>query len=392
MPSPTQERIGQRYPLASGRSNKTGRLSWDDLIFLGAQLTKRPVDYFQEKINSATIIGQRSKRPIKIALPIVIAGMSFGALSKNAKLALAKASTLAKTIENTGEGGMLPEERKFSKHLIVQYSTGRFGITEEILKKADAIEVKIGQGAKPGQGGFLPAAKVTPEIAKIRKVKIGQDLHSPAAHPDIKNIQDLKKKINWLREITDGKPIILKLGAGEVEKDIKLAVEANPDIIALDGMEGGTAAAPEVMLNGVGRPTIAGLVRARRTLDKLKAKQELWIGGGLQKGEDVAKALALGADIVFMGSACLEAMGCLSCHQCYLGQCPLGIATQEPSLVKKLDPNKAAQQIANFLKNCTEEVKMIAGACGYDNIYKLNKNDLRALDLLMAEVTGIEIV
>lgn len=241
-------------------------------------------------------------------------------------------------------------------------------------------------------GGYLPGSKVTKEIAKVRKVKLGQDLHSPAAHPDIKNIQDLKKKIDWLRKITNGRPIILKLGAGHVEEDIKLAVKANPDIIALDGLEGGTAASQECMLNGVGLPSIAALVRARKTLDRCKAKQELWIGGGLQKGEDVAKALALGADIVFMGSALLEAMGCLRCYQCYLGKCPQGIATQEPNLNKRLDPNKAAQQIANFLKNCTEETKMIAGACGYDDIYKLNKNDLRALDLLMAKITGVKII
>jgi glutamate synthase domain-containing protein 2 len=378
--------------IASGRSKKTGQVNWEDLIFLPAQLAKRPVDYFKEKINSATIIGKKSKHPIKIDIPIVVAAMSFGALSKNAKLALAKASALAGTVANTGEGGMLPNERKLAKFLIVQYSTARFGVDDEYLKSADAIEIKIGQGAKPAQGGLLPAAKVTPEIAKIRKVKMGQDLHSPAAHPDIKNIQDLKKKITWLRKLTDGKPIILKLGAGHIEEDIKLAVKAKPDIIAIDGLEGGTGAAPEVMLNQVGLPTISALVRARKTLDKLKAPQELWIGGGLKSGADVAKALALGADIVFMGFALMKAMGCVECRQCYKGECPLGIATQKPALVKKLDITKAAQKIAGFLLTETENTKMIAGATGKNDIYKLKRNDLRAMNSFIAQITGVKII
>lgn len=378
--------------MASGRSKKTNQIDWEDLIFLPAQLAKRPVDYFKEKINSATIIGQRSKKPIKIDIPIVIGAMSFGALSSRAKIALAQASTLAGTLTNTGEGGLLPQERKSAKFLIVQYSTGRFGITETILKKADAIEIKIGQGAKPGQGGLLLAKKVTPEIAKIRKIKRGQDVHSPAAHPDIFSINDLKKKINWLRKLTQGKPIILKLAAGHIEKDIKLAIQANPDIIALDGLEGGTGAAPKIMLDQVGLPTMSALVKARKTLNRLKAPQELWIGGGLKNGADAAKALALGADIVFMGFSLMEAMGCLKCYQCYLGRCPVGIATQDPKLVAKLNVKKAARQIAEFLLRETENIKMVAGATGKNDIYQLDKNDLRAMNLFISHLTGVKII
>ncbi|OGZ24587.1 MAG: hypothetical protein A2896_00540 [Candidatus Nealsonbacteria bacterium RIFCSPLOWO2_01_FULL_43_32] len=378
-------------PLASGRSNKLGKISFDDLVFVPAQLAKRPVDYFREAISTKTIIGKNSKKPITLDAPILIGAMSFGALSKEAKIALAKASTLAGTIENTGEGGMILEEREFSKHLIVQYSTGRFGINEEVLKKADAIEIKIGQGAKPGQGGLLPKEKVTEEIAKIRKVEKGQDIHSPPYHVDIKNIENLREKVKWLRELTGGKPIIIKLGAGDVASDVSLAVQANPDIIALDGIEGGTGAAPEVMLDEVGIPTLAALHRARKTLDELKAPQELWIGGGFNKGGDFAKALALGADAVFVAFPLMVAMGCTYCKLCYLGKCPVGIATQDEVLRKKLDI-EAAPHIASFIKNCTEEIKMVAGAVGKNNVHDLAVEDLRALTPEVAKITGTKFI
>lgn len=386
-----QERT-KKVPISSGRSNKLGKISFDDLVFLPAQLNKRPVDYFKEKIEVKTIIGKNSKKPIAITTPIIIGAMSFGAISKEAKIALAKASTIAGTIENTGEGGMLPEEREFSEKLIIQYSTGRFGITEEILKKADAIEIKIGQGAKPGQGGLLPAEKVTDEIAKVRKIEKGKNIHSPAYHLDIKNIEDLRKKVDWLREVTEGVPIIIKLAAGDIENDMKLAVKANPDIIAIDGQEGGTGAAPQVMLDEVGIPTLAALVKARETLDKIGAKQELWIGGGLNKGGEMAKSLALGANAVFLATPLLIAMGCNYCRQCHLGKCPKGIATQYPELRKSLNIEEAAQNIANYIKNCTEEIKMIAGACGENNIYKLNKGRLRAISAEIAKITKIKLI
>ena len=386
-----QKRV-KGVPISSGRGNKFGKISFDDLVFVPAQLAKKPVDYFKEEISSKTVIGKRSKKQIELETPIIIGAISFGAVSREAKIALAKTSTLAGTIENTGEGGMLPEEREFSKYLIIQYSTGRFGITEEILKKADAIEIKIGQGAKPGMGGLLPAEKVTEEIAKIRNVQIGKDIHSPAYHPDIKNIEDLRKKINWLRDLTGGVPIIIKLAAGDVENDVKLAVKANPDIIAIDGMEGGTGAAPEVMLDEVGIPTLAALVKARKVLDRIGAKQELWIGGGLRKGGDFAKALALGADAVFVATSLLAAMGCTYCRLCYLGKCPKGITTQDPNLRKNLNVEEAAQKVASYIKNCTEEIKMIAGACGENDIHRLNKSHLRGLNPDIVEITKVKLI
>lgn len=380
----------KKIPVASGRSCKLNRISFDDLVFAPAQLSRKPVDYFKEKINSKTIVGRNSKKPVEINVPIVIGAMSFGALSREAKIALAKASATAGTFENTGEGGMLPEERKFSKYLTVQYSTGRFGVNEEILKQADAVEIKIGQGAKGGQGGLLPKEKITDEIAEIRKVEKNKDIHSPAYHTDIENISDLKKKVVWIRETTKGVPIILKLAAGHIEDDLELAVEAESDIIAIDGMEGGTGAAPEVMLNEMGIPSLAALVRARDFLDKKGAKQELWIAGGFSKGGDFAKALALGADAVFLGFPLLVAMGCVYCRMCYFGNCPQGITTQNPELRKKLNIEEAGQNVANYIKNCAEEIKMIAGACGENDIHKLNKTHLRSLTSEMAKIAKVK--
>jgi glutamate synthase domain-containing protein 2 len=232
---------------------------------------------------------------------------------------------------------------------------------------------------------------VTKEISKLRNVPLGKDISSPAYHLDIKNIKDLRKKIEWLRKITKGVPIILKLGAPGKE-DIKLAIEANPDIIAIDGTEGGTGAAPEVMLDEVGIPTLACLVNARKILNEMGALQELWIGGGLQKGGDFAKALALGADAVFCATPLLIAMGCTYCRLCHLGKCPKGIATQDPKLRKNLNIKEASQNVANYIKNCTEEIKMIAGACGKNDVHHLSKEDLRALNLQIAKITGVKFI
>jgi len=385
-----QDRVA-KVPVRGGRSNKEIKNGFDDLVFVPAQLAKRPVDYFKEAISAKTVLGRNSKRPVEIDVPILVAAMSFGALSKNAKIALAKGSALAGTVANTGEGGMLPEERGFAKKLVIQYSTGRFGIDEEILKKADIIEIKIGQGAKGGQGGLLQKEKVTPEIAAVRRVEMGINVHSPAYHPDIKTVDDLKAKVDWLRKLSGGVPIVIKLAAGDIESDVKIAVQANPDIVAIDGMGGGTGAAPEAMLDEMGIPTLPALVKAREVLDKLGAKQELWIAGGFYTGGDVAKALALGADAVFMGSAMLAALGCVGCNLCYLGKCPKGIATQDPELAKNVDVEAAAQNVANFIKNCTEEVKMMAGAVGHDDIHRLSRDDMRALTIEAGKVAGVKL-
>ncbi len=384
--------LSTKPPITAGRSDKFGRISFDSIVFIPAQLRKRPVDFFREKIDSRTVIGKRSKKPLVLDIPILVAGMSFGALSKEAKIALAKASSIAGTATNTGEGGMLPEERKNARILIAQYSTGRFGVDEEYLKNADAIEIKIGQGAKPGQGGLLPKDKVTDEILKIRELKRKENIHSPPYHPDIKNLSDLKKKVRWLKRETGGKPVIIKLGAGDVEHDVRIAVKANPDAIAIDGMSGGTGAAPEIMLDDFGIPVLAALVHARRVMDRMKAKQELLIGGGLSKGADMAKALALGADAVFLGMPMLVAMGCQYCRLCWKGQCPVGITTQDPKLRKRFNIERSSRSAANYLISCSEEIKMAAAATGNKSVHGLKKRDLRALDLETAKIAGIKLV
>jgi glutamate synthase domain-containing protein 2 len=383
--------LAPKAPVLSGRSNKTGKLDFDELVFVPAQLTKRPVDYFREKIESKTVIGKDSNRPMILETPIMFAAMSFGALSKEAKIVLAKASTILGTAANTGEGGMLPEERKYSRLLVAQYSTGRFGVDDAYLKSADAIEIKIGQGAKPGQGGLLPGDKVTKDIAKVRKVLAGKPVHSPPFHSDIKTPEDLRKKVSWLRKTTGGKPIIIKLGAGD-PNDVRIAVKAGPDAIAMDGCCGGTGAAPEIMLDDFGIPILPALVQARSIMDKMKARQDLIVGGGFNKGADIAKALALGADAVFLGFPLMVAMGCQYCRRCYRGECPAGIATQDAALRKKLKTEKAVSAVVNYVRSCTEEIRMAAAATGNRDVHGLRKDDLRALNTDISKMLGVETV
>jgi len=384
--------LSPKAPTASGRCHKENRASFSDLIFLATRLTEKPVDYFREEIETVTVIGKSAENPLKLSLPIVVAAMSFGALSRESKIALAKATAKVGTATNTGEGGMLPEERKAAKMLIVQYSTGRFGVDENYLKAADAIEFKVGQGAKPGQGGLLPADKVTDEIADVRKVPKGKAVHSPPSHPDIKDLDELAERIKWLKEVSGGKPVIMKFGAGHIEEDIKNGLKAKPDAIAIDGMLGGTGAAPEIMLEDFGAPAMSSLVKARKVLDNAEAKQELLIAGGINTGGDIAKAIALGADAVFPGFPFMIAIGCIYCGQCFKGSCSQGIATQNPEKRKNFDVKKAVEGAKNYMLSCTEEIKMAAAATGKNNIHQLSKDSLRALTKEAAEIAGIPLV
>jgi len=370
--------------------------NFDDIIILPAQASIAPVDKYREACNTGITLGTRyAEEPLVLETPVMIAGMSFGALSKECKLAFAKGSSMVGSCANTGEGGMLPEEREYADKLIVQYSSGRFGVSTDYLNVSDAIEVKIGQGAKPGMGGHLMAEKVSPEVAEIRGIPLGTDALSPARFLDATKDGDLAKHIELLREVTDWRvPILVKLGPGRVDEDVRIAVEAGADIISVDGMEGGTGAAPEVVIEHTGVPTLASLVQAVRSLEGMgmKDKIDLIITGGIRSGADVAKAMALGADAAYIGTGAMIAVGCRACRMCYTGKCPVGVATQDPVLRERLDVDLGAIRIANYIKSLTEETKMLAQLAGHDDIRKFSVDDLRALDTNVAAIAGVQLI
>lgn len=370
--------------------------NFDDIIILPAQASVAPVDKYREVCNTSVVLGTRyAEKPLELATPVLIAGMSFGALSEECKLAMAKGTSLVGSLANTGEGGMLPGEREFADNLTVQYSSGRFGVSADYLNVADAIEVKIGQGAKPGMGGHLLAEKVSPKVAEIRGVPLGTDALSPCRFLDATQDGDLAKHIELLREVTDWqKPIIVKLGPGRVDEDVRIAVESGADVISVDGMEGGTGAAPEVVIEHTGVPTLASLVQAVRTLDEMGMNDtvQLIITGGIRSGADVAKAMAMGADAVYIGTGAMIAMGCRACRMCYTGKCPVGVATQDPLLCERLDVDLAAMRVANYIKSMTEETKMLAMLAGHSDIRNFTTDDLRALNLDTTKITGLRLI
>jgi glutamate synthase domain-containing protein 2 len=397
-----------RYRL-QGFSTHRRLPSFDDLTFVPCTLSRVPLEGYREKCETKTVLGTRfASKPVVLDRPITIAGMSYGALSKTAKVALGRAATRLGISTTTGDGGMLVEEREASHVLVYQVLPSRYGFNTDHLKAADAIEVVIGQGAKPGTGGVLLGSKVSKIIADQRTLPEGVDQRSPARHPDFIGPDDLQIKIEELREATNWeKPIYVKLGASRVSDDVKLAVKAKADVIVLDGMEGGTGASPDVLLDHTGIPTLSAVCEAAQALSdmKLLGEVQLVVQGGIKNGVDAAKALALGADAVSIGTAALIALNCNAplyredyqalgvepgyCHHCHTGRCPVGVTTQDPVLEARLKLDEAADRVFNFVTAMTMELQMIARACGKADVHHLEAEDMRALTLEASMITRV---
>ncbi|GAB2864186.1 FMN-binding glutamate synthase family protein [Actinocorallia aurea] len=391
--------------------------SFDDLLLLTASASRYPLEGYREKCATRTVLGARNaSSPVVLDIPITIAGMSFGALSASAKDALGRAASEVGTSTTTGDGGMTPEERQSSKTLVYQCLPSRYGFDPDDLRKADAVEIVLGQGAKPGGGGMLLGQKVGPRVASMRTLPEGIDQRSASRHPDWTGPDDLTIKILELREATDWRiPVYVKVGATRVEHDVKLAIAAGADVVVVDGMQGGTAATQDAFIEHTGIPTLAAVRLAADAIAEVGADVQLIISGGVRSGADVAKALALGADAVSLGVGSLIALGCNDsaytdasgarvdvtgdyqklkvlpggCAECHTGACPVGIATQEPALEARLDPGLGAERVANYLRSLVMETTMLARACGKSDVHRLEPEDLVALTVEAAAMARV---
>ncbi|QLQ20470.1 MAG: FMN-binding glutamate synthase family protein [Exiguobacterium profundum] len=382
---------------------------FDDLLFLGASISRYPLEGYREKCETSVTLGTRfAKKPIELKIPVTIAGMSFGALSGPAKEALGRGATLVNTSTTTGDGGMTNEERGHSQTLVYQYLPSRYGMNPDDLRRADAIEIVVGQGAKPGGGGMLLGQKITQRVANMRNLPVGIDQRSACRHPDWTGPDDLEIKILELREITGWeKPIYVKIGGARPYYDTALAVKAGADVVVLDGMQGGTAATQDVFIEHVGQPTLACIRPAVKALQDLgmHRKVQLIVSGGIRTGADVAKALALGADAVAIGTAALVAIGendpkwgdeyaalgttADAYDDWHEGRDPAGITTQDAELMKRLDPVEAGRRLRNYLAVLTLECQTIARACGKSHVHNLEPEDLCALTIEAAAMAGV---
>jgi len=382
---------------------------FDDLLFLGASISRYPLEGYRERCDTSVTLGTRfARKPIQLKIPITIAGMSFGSLSANAKEALGRGATLSGTSTTTGDGGMTEEERGHSSILVYQYLPSRYGMNPRDLRRADAIEVVVGQGAKPGGGGMLLGQKISDRVAEMRTLPKGIDQRSACRHPDWTGPDDLEIKILELREITDWeKPIYVKVGGARPYYDTALAVKAGADVVVLDGMQGGTAATQDVFIEHVGQPILACIPQAVKALQDLgmHRKVQLIVSGGIRSGADVAKAMALGADAVAIGTAALIALGdndpaleeeyqklqttAGAYDDWHEGKDPAGITTQDPELFKRFDPVLGGRRLKNYLKVMTLEAQTIARACGKNHLHNLEPEDLVSLTIEAAAMAGV---
>ena len=346
-----------------------------------------------ESVEMATEIGGiNGARPLKLSMPVMIAPMSYGALSRSTKYAIAMGSAMSGIAENTGEGGMSDAQRDAAGQLIFQCLGGRLGWNIHDMRRADALEIYISQGAKPGLGGQLMAKKVTPELAEIRGIPSGIDLRSPSRHPDILGADDLVIKVEEFREATGYEvPVSVKLGAGRIRDDIKIASKDGFDFVELDGMQGSTGAGSAEVIDNVGIPTLPAIIEAIEALEEIGAREkiQLVLMGGLRDGVDAVKALCLGADAVAFGTSVIVAGGCISCMQCHVGQCVTGIATQDPEHEKRYKPEIEASNIHRFLESVRWQIAALTDALGYSDVKNLSRDDLVALTPEAADITGL---
>jgi len=383
------KKYGHHGPSASMGVDRNKLPKWEDIQFLPAQLAQRPL-LDDEKVSTSVVIGPRAKKPLKLDIPMFVSDMSFGSLSKEAKIALAMGAELSGTGICSGEGGMLPQEQKNNSRYFYELASAKFGFAWSKVKKAQAFHFKGGQGAKTGTGGHLPGNKVTKEIANVRDIKEGQTAISPAAFPDLKTVEDFSNFAAEVRKKTGGIPVGFKIAASHIEADIDFALAVGVDYIILDGRGGGTGSAPTILRENINVPTVPALARARKHLDKVGAKDiTLIITGGLRVPEDFAKALMMGADSIAVANSALQAIGCLGMRACGSNNCPVGIATQKDHLRKRLIIESSAQQLKNFFEASNDLVKVIARACGHDNVQKFNQNDLSTLKWEIHQLTGI---
>lgn len=362
--------------------------SWDDILILGAQLDPMPLKE-DAPVDTTTVIGPRAKKPLILENPVYVSHMSFGALSREAKISLARGSAMAKAAMCSGEGGILPEEMEAAGAYIFEYVANMYSVSPEILQNVDAIEIKIGQGTKPGMGGHLPGEKVTPEIARIRNKPVGEDIIAPSRFPGIRTKQDMKELVAQLRMASGGRPIGIKIAAGRIERDLAFCVYAQPDFITIDGRGGATGSSPKLLRDASSVPTVYALHRARKYLDAAGSDISLVITGGLRVSSDAAKAIAMGADAVAMASAPLIAMACQQYRICGTGMCPVGVATQDPDLRERLKMDPAAARVANFLNVTLEELKMFARITGHERLHDLSVEDLCTVSREISEYTDI---
>lgn len=371
-------------PIIEAMGTKLPVISWEDIMILGAQLNPSPLDD-GAPVSTTTVIGKHAKQPMVIENPVYVSHMSFGALSKEIKTALAKGSAMAKTAMCSGEGGILPEEKQAAYKYIFEYVPNLYSVTEENMKNADAIEIKIGQGTKPGMGGHLPGEKVTEEIASIRNKPQGRDIISPSKFSFINSKQDLKDLVDGLRDWSQGRPIGVKIAAGHIEQDMEWIAFANPDFVTVDGRGGATGASPKTLKDSCSVPTIFALYRAKKYITEHNLDIDLVITGGLRVPSDFAKAIAMGADAVAIASSALMAAACMQYRICNTGMCPVGAATQDPELRKRLHIENSAKRLYNFLNVTKKELEMFARVTGHRDIHELSVSDLCTVN---SEISG----